>query len=284
MPFVSVIIPVYNSCKYLNRCLDSLERQSLSNFEVIIIDDGSDTSFQDMFKNRKLDVKYFRSETNKGTLLARKEGVKHSSGKYILFIDSDDTIELNTIEVLYKTAEKGDYDIVQSSITDIKKGHITKRIFDEKNVYDEKDIYEYIFRNGTIYIWGKLIKKSLFDSIIDLIPDEYIVVQEDTLITFLLTTKAKRMKVLNKPLFLYYRGEGLTTSHTILPIEVFIKYCTSMKAFNYILNYLDKNTTFDRKPLENKYKSMKQVLLRQINNRKNQVERLEYEKELAKVL
>lgn len=276
MPQISVIIPIYNSYEYLGRCLKSLQNQTLQDFEVIIIDDGSENIPN---IDSPLDIKFFKFNSNRGTLLARKEGIKQSSGEYIIFVDSDDELESAALKKMYRIAKEGQYDIVQSSIREMRKGGVNVRIFAEKEVFDEPDICSYIFNEGTIYIWSKLIRKEVVDEIVDLIPNEYIVVQEDTLLNCLLSTKAKRMKILKEPLCIYNRGTGLTTKYRNLPIEVFEKYCTSMKAYKFIKEYMDSLKGFEKgkSALERKAFQMTQVLKNQINRLPHISDRMKYQ-------
>lgn len=102
---LSVIVPVYNTEKYINRCLDSIANQTMKDLEIIIVNDGSTDNSEEVIgkwaeKNRNIEIKYFKKE-NGGLSDARNFGVKKATGKYISFIDSDDYIEKN----LYKNLE-----------------------------------------------------------------------------------------------------------------------------------------------------------------------------------
>ena len=105
MPKISVIIPVYNTEKYIEKCLESLAGQTMQDFEVIIVNDGStDNSkkvIKDYMKNSNLDIRYLEKE-NGGLASARNYGVERALGKYISFLDSDDYLDKD----LYKNLEK----------------------------------------------------------------------------------------------------------------------------------------------------------------------------------
>lgn len=99
---VSIIIPVYNSSKYLKKCLDSVFNQTYKNIEVVIINDGSTDDSEKIIKDymkKYKNIKYFYQK-NKGQSVARNEGLKKSSGDFIMFVDSDDFIDTNMIEKL----------------------------------------------------------------------------------------------------------------------------------------------------------------------------------------
>lgn len=103
MCLFSVIIPVYNEEKYIGRCLQSLIVQTMSNYEVIIIDDGSDDHSIEICK--KLQNKFCRCSIvshvkNRGISVARNSGLKYATGDYIVFLDSDDTLSPRFFEIL----------------------------------------------------------------------------------------------------------------------------------------------------------------------------------------
>jgi len=119
---VSVIVPVYNSAQYLSECLESVLSQSFKNFEVICINDGSyDNSLEILkqFQNKDSRIKIIDQE-NQGVSTARNAGLKIAQGKYVGFVDSDDTIEKDFFGKLYDTAERNNADTVYSKISSIK--------------------------------------------------------------------------------------------------------------------------------------------------------------------
>lgn len=116
MPKVSVIVPVYNVEKYLNRSLDCLVNQTLKDIEIILINDCSpDNSLKIMQEYAAKDerIKIVDLENNQGAAVARNKGLDIATGEYLGFIDPDDAIDLNYYEELYKAAKEGDYDIVK---------------------------------------------------------------------------------------------------------------------------------------------------------------------------
>lgn len=111
---VSVIVPIYNSENYLNRCLDSLVNQTLKNIEIILVNDGSkDNSLHICKEYSKNDnrIKIIDGE-NSGVSIARNKGLDIAEGEYVGFVDSDDYIDLNTFEEMYKIANEKNVDIV----------------------------------------------------------------------------------------------------------------------------------------------------------------------------
>lgn len=117
MPKVSVIIPVYNAEKYLNKCLESLINQTLSDIEIICINDGStDNSLKILQEYAQKDSRIrIIDKKNEGQGKARNLGIELANGEYLAFVDSDDWCELNMYEELYITAKNNDADLVECS-------------------------------------------------------------------------------------------------------------------------------------------------------------------------
>ena len=127
---VSVIIPVFNTEKYINKCLSSLVNQTLDDIEIICVNDGStDNSLEIIEKiaNKDARIKIINQEHKKQGA-ARNAGLKIAEGEYIGFVDSDDWIDLNYYEMLYNTAKKYDADIALATNVRIGNGKTKKRL------------------------------------------------------------------------------------------------------------------------------------------------------------
>ena len=106
---VSVVVPVYNTSKYLRRCLDSLVNQTLKDIEIIIINDKSTDNSKDIIKeyeSKYNNIKVIHNKTNKGIGYNRNLGIEIASGKYIAFVDSDDYIDLNLYKKMHEYSEE----------------------------------------------------------------------------------------------------------------------------------------------------------------------------------
>lgn len=118
---VSVIVPVYNVEQYLPQCLDSLVNQTLQDIEIIIVNDGSTDNSQEIINNYikryPKKIKNYIKE-NGGLGSARNYGLKHAIGKYTSFVDSDDWLDLNALELMYKALEKHKSDIAVCDMVD----------------------------------------------------------------------------------------------------------------------------------------------------------------------
>ena len=109
---ISIIVPIYNASKYLKKCLDSLVNQTKKELEFILINDGSTDDSESIIKSYKDDrIRYFK-RSNHGIGKTRNFGINKASGKYIMFLDSDDYLDYNACELLYKKALNENSDLV----------------------------------------------------------------------------------------------------------------------------------------------------------------------------
>lgn len=167
---ISVIVPVYNSESFLSECLDSITKQSFKDFELILIDDGStDNSYSIIQEYRQKDsrIKVF-SQENLGPSVARNLGLNYVSGDYVIFIDSDDWIDLDLFQNLYNAIKKYDADIACCSV-------IRKSKIKHKYRFMFKKVEKYTLLADKInvcrvpeccYVWGKLYKKDLVKNVL----------------------------------------------------------------------------------------------------------------------
>ena len=145
-PKFSIIVPVYNTEKYLKRCLDSIKSQSFKDYEVIIVNDGSTDKSSSIIS--KYPFKVINQE-NQGLSVARNNGVKDASGEYLIFLDSDDYIEKDLLEEINNSLSNNP-DLVRYQI---------KEVFDNKSDinYEEESFDN---KNG-VELRGELIMKTL---------------------------------------------------------------------------------------------------------------------------
>lgn len=167
MTKISIIITVYNSEKYIEKCLKSIKEQTLKDFEVIIINDGS----KDKTKNKIekfLDDKRFKlyNRKNHGIGASRNFGIKKVKSDYVMFLDSDDYIEKDTLEVLYNKITKDNLDIV---VCDYYEEQYENKIKKEVKIKDFKNTTLNNNPNLLLYInkspWNKLFKYELIKDI-----------------------------------------------------------------------------------------------------------------------
>lgn len=177
---VSIILPVYNSEKYIEETILSILKQSYSNFELIIIDDCSkDTSFAICEKLRKYDnrIVLIKNYNNVGVSESRNIGISKAKGKYIMFVDSDDTLHKNMIEKMIIGINSSEL-VVCSFKKKIKDKFLSKNI-KKMDVHKLEDKISFLQRNELFYVvWNKLyLKRIIYDNLIKF--DKKISIAED---------------------------------------------------------------------------------------------------------
>jgi len=160
---ISVIIPVYNSEHFLDRCLSSVLSQTFVNFEVLLINDGSTDSSIDIcerYEKEDSRIRFF-NRSNHGVSATRQFGIDHCKGKYCIQIDSDDWIDNNCLEVLYKKAVDSNSDIVYIGLIE---EYLDKSVL--ARVYKSNDIDDYLFALLNGKCWGSVCNKLVLRSLI----------------------------------------------------------------------------------------------------------------------
>lgn len=166
---ISVIIPVYNVEKYLNKCIESVVNQTYKNFEVILIDDGSTDQSPTICENwTKKDsrIKVYHKE-NGGLSDARNSGLAKARGDYVAFVDSDDYVHFKYLEILLKNLLENNAEISVCNYLKVTEGKkvLEEEIDNNTLVYEGKKIIDQIYDNNSITVvaWNKLYKKQLFE-------------------------------------------------------------------------------------------------------------------------
>lgn len=211
---ISIIVPIYNVEKYLRMCLDSIEHQTYSNIEVLLINDGSPDSSGEICQEyvaRDSRFRYFE-KANGGLSDARNYGIERSNGKYLTFVDSDDWLNLTYVEDLYQAAIRNDADTVVSHYTIYNESdrnyyvHIWDDYY-EKTCTGEELVLELpsLELNGYVYItsWGILFKKELFNNI--RFPKGKVI--EDSRTNYKLFFRSNKVAYIHKEI--YYHREGI---------------------------------------------------------------------------
>ena len=169
MPKVSVIVPVHNTGKYLSKCLDSLLGQTLTDLEVICINDGStDDSLEILSQYAQKDkrIKIIDFKENKGVSVARNEGIKAAMGDYVAFMDSDDLVDLDFYEKLYEKACQTGADIVKGDLKEIFPDGKIKTYDQNENILKYKQkLYFHLSFTTAIYKLEVVKKKKCFFNI-----------------------------------------------------------------------------------------------------------------------
>lgn len=168
---ISIIVPVYNVKEYVNKCLESIRNQTYKNLEVIVVNDGSTDGSEKICKSFiKKDERFiYYSTANYGVSHARNVGLDKATGKYVIFIDSDDWLEKDMIEELYKVITENSCDIaICDYFINIKDVQIEHNDLKKENIIDKKrTMFEFLFNSKLYggYLWNKLIKKDIIGNI-----------------------------------------------------------------------------------------------------------------------
>ena len=203
MEKVSIIIPVYNIEKYVAKCLDSVTNQSYPNLEIIIVDDGStDNSLKICKEYQKKDkrIKIIHQE-NKGLSGARNRGFKESTGDFIWFVDGDDYIEYNSLEVIKSYLKKNDIIVFNYKKINGKK---ELKIKNKKN--DENINIRYML--SCVTAWNKVFKREILEG--ESFPEGYI--YEDIYLIPSLGLKTSKIIFIDEYLYNYVNREHSITN------------------------------------------------------------------------
>lgn len=221
---VSVIVPVYNTEKYLEKCLNSLVNQTLDAIEIIVVNDGSPDNSQkiiDEFASNYSQIKSFTKE-NGGLSDARNFGIQRASGDYIGFVDSDDTVSLDMFETMYNKAKEHHSEIVICDLQKVNERGEAFRALPQSPQLPEKIELKKdftIFGEMGCFACNKLFKSELFlkhrfkkgihFEDIELIPQ--------------LVLESQVISKINEPFYNYFeRQESITKTHTIKGLDMFL--------------------------------------------------------------
>lgn len=225
MDIVSIVVPVYNVEKFLKECLDSICTQTYTNLEIILIDDGStDSSGKICDDYAKLDkrIKIFHNK-NYGVSYSRNLGIKEANGKYIVFIDSDDVIESNYIEISVEMIKKDNSDIVIVAHDIIDELLNKKECLTLPNTSNLTGIFKddyYYLSNYLITPWGKLYKLDIIKYFSIYFPEDF-VVSEDRIFNYMYFKFINKYTFINKLLYHYFRRGNISLSKNMTQ-ETFI--------------------------------------------------------------
>lgn len=129
MPKFSIIVPIYNVEKYLQKCLDSIKKQTFKDYEVIIVNDGTKDNSMEIAKKYPYKIV---NQKNQGLSVARNTGVKHATGEYLIFLDSDDYIEKDLLKKINNSL-KNNPDVVRYQVKEVYENETNEQKFNEKS-------------------------------------------------------------------------------------------------------------------------------------------------------
>ena len=260
-PLITVVIPVYNVETYLERCLDSVLKQSYQNLEIILVDDGSTDTSGDICRiyagrDKRIRVIY---KQNGGLSDARNTGIEQANGKYITFIDSDDSVSDDYVEYLYSLITKYRVNIAVAAhkvlandkpIEDLGLGHKSKKL-SAKNALRDMCI-----DNGlTVSAWAKMYATSLFAQV--RYPKGLI--YEDIGTTYKLVLQCKYIAYGPKSIYNYYKQAGTITTESFSPKKLSYISLADMMCDEIIERYPDLRPYTLNKRVEARFSILRQI-------------------------
>lgn len=222
-PLVSIIVPVYNVQDYLDRCLTSFIEQTYRNIEIILINDGSTDNSLTICKafaakDRRITI---IDQENKGVAQSRIDGFNASSGELIMFVDSDDYVDITIVQKLVEAQLVYDVDMVSCQYYEvIQDKSIPTIIRPNPGMYNRSDIesllqQSFLYDKGiklarmTGYLWGRLVKRQFVLPALE--AGLGLIHSEDHIGVFSMILNIKSMYVLDNPLYYYIRREQQAT-------------------------------------------------------------------------
>ena len=246
MLLISIIVPVYNVEKYLNRCIESILKQTYESFELILINDGStDNSGNicDEYSENDNRIKVIHKE-NGGLSSARNAGIKAANGEHIVFVDSDDYVHEKMVEDLYKSIIENESDMALCNFTYVNElgDELEDRNVESPINNEILTSYDALNRLSSSKSWyyviacNKLYKKTLFDDI----EFPYGKCHEDEFVAHKIFDKCKTISCIKKPLYYYVQR-----SDSIMGKQYTIKRLDAVEAFVNRTQYFLGKAFFD---------------------------------------
>ncbi len=234
MPIISIIIPVYNEEARIEQCIRSIQNQTIEDVEIIAVNDGStDESYDILQRLRELDSRIIiLNFTNKGAAVARTQGLKNSTGKYVGFVDADDWIEPTMFETLISTIETDKTDLV---VCDILKEypHLSYSVLQlsTHEIISERLLEKMILMEFDYSICNKLYKRDLLLKN-NITFDEDLRLSQDALFNFCVFSCINKLSITPQPLYHYVAKENsLMASPQKKRIESFNYIITAFRNF-----------------------------------------------------
>lgn len=218
-PLVSVVIPVYNVEKYLDRCIVSIVEQTYRNTEIILVDDGSkdnSPSICDSWAERDGRIRVIHKQ-NAGAGMARNTGIDNACGDYILFVDSDDYIDLSTVEKCVQLHQKDNSDIVMFGRVEAKKNGETqnKPILTDKYYFENEEVTEDILsglfineKGFGVGVCGKMFRLPVIKDSGIRFRSERELLSEDAFFLVELFEHITSVSILPENFYYYYQNEN----------------------------------------------------------------------------
>lgn len=251
MPILSIVVPVYNSERSIKKCVDSILSQTLIDFEIILVDDGSiDTCAEicDDYALQDSRVKVVHID-NGGVSHARNVGIRETTGKYIQFVDSDDYIDKNMSEYLVNIMVKDNVDLVICGYKTVRSSKVVKQCGVNKE-YDELSIlsteFASLYKIGFLNPpWNKIFKREKLNNLFD----EDMELGEDLIFNVYYMQNVKKLIFIKEPFYNYVLvgSQSLTQKYYDNGFETVVKKYQILNKFikGYLKHNVDKGLIDD---------------------------------------
>lgn len=259
MPSVSIIIPIYNVEKYLVRCLDSVINQTYRNLEIVLVNDcGTDNSWSiaQEYATQDSRIILIDNDRNHGLMKARESGFNQAKGKFIMFVDSDDTLPLDAVEVLVNKQQEDDADIVAGDFKILNNG-LESKIWHNKLSQGNNKVsllFSLLSDEFSHTLWGKLFKQSLIKDYPYEVFENF-TMSEDACLMYQIADNCKRVSILSKIVYEYQVNDGSCTTKRLTPHqleciaitnEIRAKVCAKYKELRRLAYVRISNSLYDK--------------------------------------
>ena len=265
IPKVSVLIPVYNTERFLSYCLDSVIQQTLGEIEIICVEDASTDHSGIILKRyaaRDSRIRIIWHEKNAGLVKSRKDAVLSAQGKYIMFLDSDDELFPHACEVAYKAIENNKTDAVRFGVQKID----SRGLFKETGTFLQTERLDRVEDKNWLYlyqkelikgwtVWNKIYDANLCKTAYRQMEDGYIVIAEDAYFSFVYGYFAKSFSMIEDVLHKYRQGFGIWSGiQKCISLEKYRTLLSEKKALDAILRFYEtKPDTDEYEPIITKH-------------------------------
>lgn len=238
MPLLSIIIPIYNSESTLKKCIDSILAQDFTDYELILISDGSSDNSNDIamkYSNLFSQISFY-DLTHRGVSAIRNFGIEQAKGNYITFVDADDYLEPCTYKQVMDAIITTNTNIIIYGYFTEKDNITTPIVYTSTQISVCNNILQQLFIEDSIggFVWNKVYSKNAISNIRF---NPHISICEDLLFNFeILSNKANQCYCLPIPLYHYYQGNSVTSSQNYFDSNLKFKY---KPAFDLIINKIE---------------------------------------------
>lgn len=235
---VSIIVPIYNVEKYLEKCVCSILNQDYNNLEVILVNDGStDKSLEICERLQKKDNRIkIINQKNLGVSAARNNGFYYSKGDYICFIDSDDIIEIDMVSTLVKLLQENECEVANCNIHIIEKDKTEKNFYTNKNIkiYNSSELKKYFLLGKVSHAcWDKMYKREVLEKVNFVLNST----SEDRYFCWKLYKTINKMVVTSKVGYHYIRKNENSITSTPLSLKNISRIEEALNVKNDVLLY-----------------------------------------------